>query len=266
MCAPTTLRALFAAGLAVIVTACGSVARPGGIDGHEFARFPPVASPASTPLPPPPRTAQVERRYLLALFADAQKVWRYEFQRAHFRYDPAHVVVFSGAIRSPCGQHETGAGPFYCPGDATVYLDTSFFIRFTHGGEVDAAAQAYIVGHEVAHHVQRQAGIADRIGATTKANLREENRLTTKAELQADCLAGVWARAAYPRSALTTADLVKGLEAADVIGDDYDTRRRGEYSLDTAAWTHGSSTQRQVWLRTGFNSGRPAACNTFAYG
>jgi uncharacterized protein len=250
----------------VIITACGSSAQPRDVDGHEFDRFPPLTSPVRRQLPSPPRTLRVERRYLLALFADAEHVWRREFHSANFRYDPARVVVFSTAIKSPCGEAKEGSGPFYCPGDETVYLDTNFFFRFVHSGEVDAAAQAYIVGHEVAHHVQRQAGIADRVDAAAKANPDEKNKLTTKAELQADCLAGVWARSAYPRSALTTADLVKGLEAADVIGDDYDARLRGEYSLDTSEWTHGSSTQRQLWLRTGFNSGRPAACNTFAYG
>jgi predicted metalloprotease len=147
-----------------------------------------------------------------------------------------------------------------------VYLDTDFFGRFVDSGEVGAAAQAYIVGHEVAHHVQRLVGIAERIGAATKANPSAKNKLSTNAELQADCLAGVWARSAYPRSTLTAAELVDGLESADKIGDDYDARHRGEYSLDTAAWTHGSSAQRQLWLRTGFSRGRPTACNTFAYG
>ena len=113
--------------------------------------------------------------------------------------------------------------------------------------------------------MQRMVGIAHRIDAATKAHPKEKNKLTTQAELQADCLAGVWARSAYPRSALTTADLVKAMEAADVIGDDYDARHRGEYFMDTSAWTHGSSAQRQLWLRTGFNKGRPTACNTFAY-
>jgi predicted metalloprotease len=159
-----------------------------------------------------------------------------------------------------------GSGPFYCPGDATVYLDTDFFVRFVHGGQADAVAQAYIVGHEVAHHVQRLVGIAERIGAATKAHPDQKNKLTTKAELQADCLAGVWARSAYPRSSVTSSDLIKGLTAADMIGDDYDARLRGQYVTDTAEWTHGSSAQRQLWLRTGFNSGRPTACNTFGYG
>jgi predicted metalloprotease len=118
----------------------------------------------------------------------------------------------------------------------------------------------------VAHDVQRQVGIADRVAAAARTDPNARNKLTTNAELQADCLAGVWARSAYPRSALTTSDLVEGIETADKIGDDYDARLRGEYSLDTSAWTHGSSAQRQLWLRTGFSSARPTACNTFAYG
>ena len=263
---PIPLRSLLGVTFALIVTACGSSGHPAGVEGHEFDRFPVVAPPARAQLPPPPRTLAVERRYLHVLFDDAQDVWRQEFRSAFFRYDLAHVVVFAGAIRSPCGKHDEGSGPFYCPGDTTVYLDTDFFIRFRHAGELDAAAQAYIVGHEVAHHVQRLVGIADRVDAATRAHPDEKNQLTTKAELQADCLAGVWARSAFPRSPLTTADLVKGMEAADAIGDDYDARQSGEYSMDTAAWTHGSSAQRQLWLRTGFNGGRPTACNTFDYG
>jgi uncharacterized protein len=260
------LRSLLAVSLAVIVVACGSSSRPAGVEGSAFDRFPTVAPPATRQLPSPPRVYYVERKYLLALFDDSQDVWQHEFTSAHLRYKPAHVVVFSGVIGSPCGEHKEDAGPFYCPADTTVYLDTDFFIRFVHTGGLDAAAQAYIVGHEVGHDVQRQVGIAERISAASKANPSAKNKLSTKAELQADCLAGVWARSAYPRSSLTTKDLVSGMEAADQIGDDYDARHRGEYSLDTSAWTHGSSGQRQLWLRTGFSSGRPKACNTFAYG
>jgi hypothetical protein len=261
---PAALCSLVLVSLGVIVTACGSSPGPANVEGHAFDRFSAVAPPAARQLPSPPRTVQVERTYLLALFGDAEDVWQHEFHGAHLRYDPAHVLVFAGVIGSPCGQHKKDSGPFYCPADTTVYLDTDFFIRFVDSGEVGAAAQAYIVGHEVAHHVQRLVGIADRIGAATKADPSAKNKLSRDAELQADCLAGVWARSAYPRSALTTADLISGMEAADKIGDDYDARSRGEYSLDTSAWTHGSSAQRVLWLKTGFRSGRPTACNTFA--
>lgn len=259
------LRALLAVSVAAIITACGSSSAKPGVEGHEFDRFAAVAPPAAAQLPAPPATRQVERTYLVALFTDAQDVWRHEFQSAHARYKAAHVAVFSGATKSPCGAAEEGSGPFYCPADATVYLDINFFMRFEDTGNADAAAQAYIVGHEVAHHVQRLVGIAARADAAKEATPSAKNKLTTQTELQADCLAGVWAKSAYPRSTLTTANLLKGMEAADKIGDDYDARLNGQYLMDTSAWTHGSSAQRQLWLRTGFQKGRPTACDTFSY-
>ena len=190
------VRALLAVSLVVMLTACGSSGGRPGVAGHELDRFAAVAPPATAQLPAPPTTSRVERTYLVALFTDAQDVWRHEFRSAHVSYKPAHVVVFSSATRSQCGAAEEGSGPFYCPADATVYLDTTFFMRFDEGGNVDAAAQAYIVGHEVAHHVQRLVGIAERVDAAKEADPSAKNKLTTQTELQADCLAGVWARSA----------------------------------------------------------------------
>jgi hypothetical protein len=260
------VRTLFAVSLAVVITACGSSGVRRGLEGHELDRFAAVAPPATAQLPAPPTSHRVERTFLLALFNDAQGVWRSEFRSAHVSYKAARVVVFSSATSSPCGEAKEGSGPFYCPADATVYLDTTFFMRLDDGDTVDAAAQAYIVGHEMAHHVQRLVGIAERTDAAKEADPSAKNKLATQTELQADCLAGVWARSAFPRSALTTANLLKGMVAADKIGDDYDARLHGQYDVDSEEWTHGSSAQRQLWLRTGFQKGRPTACNTFAYG
>jgi uncharacterized protein len=232
------------------------------LEGSEFNQLAATAPAATATLPSPPTSPKVERSYLIALFDDAQSVWRREFDAAHFKYQPARVTVFNNVIDSPCGRRED-SGPFYCSGDRTVYLDTRFFTMLLRNGKVGAAAQAYIVGHEIGHHIQRLVGIAGRVDAANRADPAGENARSVQVELQADCLAGVWARSAYPRSGLTLTDLREGLTTAEQIGDDYIMHAAGQV-IDEDLWTHGSSAQRQYWLKTGFDSGRPSACNTFA--
>jgi uncharacterized protein len=232
------------------------------IEGNELARFAAVAPSATARLPSAPTSPTVERAYLIALFDDAQSVWRREFEAAHLKYQPARVTVFYSETDSPCGRSES-SGPFYCSADSTVYLDTRFFTLLLRDGHVGAAAQAYIVGHEIGHHIQRLVGIADRVSAADKADPSRDNARSIDVELQADCLGGVWARSAYPRSGLTVTDLREALMAATLIGDDYVMHAAGQV-VDSSLWTHGSSAQRQYWLKTGFDSGRPSACNTFA--
>lgn len=215
---------------------------------------------ASAKLPAPTRSASVERNYLKALATDIQRVWREEFAVSNLKYQPARVVIFSGKVRSYCGE---GSGPFYCPGDRTVYLDERFFTELPRSAGVGSAAQAYIVGHEFAHRVQQLIGIASSVAEANQADPSGKNARTVLVELQADCLAGVWGHSAYPRSGLTIGELNNALEAADVIGDDYIQRAAGD-AVDSSLWTHGSSQQRQYWLRTGYQTGRPSACDTFA--
>ncbi len=204
----------------------------------------------------------MERDYLIAIADDTQRVWRREFSASHLTYRPARVVVFSRKVRSYCGQHED-SGPFYCPGDRTVYLDVQFFTDLAHNASVGGAAQAYIVGHEFGHHVQQLLGIAGSVAQANEADPGGKNARSVQVELQADCLAGVWGHSAYPRSELTLRELDEALKAAEVIGDDYLQRAAGDV-VDSALWTHGSSQQRQYWVRTGYESGRPSACDTFA--
>lgn len=223
------------------------------------------ALPLSTGHLPAPSTSQiVERAYLTALFDDAQRTWHHDFADAHLSYQPAHLVVFWDKIESACGKTED-SGPFYCPGDRTVYLDLRFFTLLVHGAGVRGVAQAYIVGHEVAHHVQKLLGIMHSVWLANRANPRGENARSVRMELEADCLAGVWGRSAYGRARVTTAELQDAVKTADVIGDDYAAQVGGD-ELDPSLWKHGSSQQRQNWLRIGFRSGRPNACNTFAEG
>jgi predicted metalloprotease len=143
-----------------------------------------------------------------------------------------------------------------------VYLDLRFFTDLASNAGVGSAAQAYIVGHEFGHHVQDLVGIASSVADANRADPSGKNARSVKFELQADCLAGVWGHSAYPRSGLTLRDLDEALKAAEVIGDDYIQRAAGEV-VDSSAWTHGSSQQRQHWVRTGYQSGRPSACDTF---
>jgi uncharacterized protein len=215
-------------------------------------------------LPSPSRSLAVEREYLIAVANDTQRVWRREFAASRLTYRPARIVVFWSKVGSYCGEHED-SGPFYCPGDRTVYLDLRFFTDLVHDASLGSAAQAYIVGHEFGHHVQQLIGIAGSVADANRVDPSGKNARSVKVELQADCLAGVWGRSAFPRSELTTRDLDHALRAAEVIGDDYLQRAAGDV-VDSSLWTHGSSQQRQHWVGTGYQSGRPSACDTFAGG
>jgi predicted metalloprotease len=219
---------------------------------------------ASAKLPTPTRITAVERDYLIAVADDVQRVWRKEFAASHLTYRAARVVVFTSKVQSYCGTYED-SGPFYCPGDRTVYLDLKFFTDLPENAGVGSAAQAYIVGHEFGHHVQQLIGIAGSVADANQADPGGKNARSVQAELQADCLAGVWGRTGFPRSGLTIGDLNGALKAAEVIGDDYIQRASGDV-VDSAGWTHGSSQQRQYWVKTGYESGRPSACDTFAGG
>jgi predicted metalloprotease len=193
------------------------------------------------------------------VFNDAERMWRDEFRAAHLSFSPARLVIFSRSVHSPCGFHED-SGPFYCPGDDGIYLDLSWLEALGRIHAVGPFAQAYIIGHEFGHHVQRLLTIDT--GAAGQRFPSTKNALSVKGELQADCLAGVWAHTAYGRGPLREAALDDMLRKADAIGDDFAARNAGEV-VDTGLFTHGSSAQRQLWLSTGFESGDPNMCDTF---
>jgi predicted metalloprotease len=180
-------------------------------------------------------------------------------------YQPPRLVLFSDAVQSACGTTSAAAGPFYCPLDSQVYLDLSFFHelerRFGAPGDF---AQAYVIAHEVGHHVQNQLGIASRVNnARQRASQEEGNALSVRMELQADCLAGVWAHHANrDANMLDPGDIEEGLRAAQAIGDDTLQKRAQGYSVPES-WTHGSSAQRQQWLKRGLQSGNVNDCDTF---
>jgi hypothetical protein len=197
------------------------------------------------------------------VLATTEEVWSGIFpERFGGPYDPPTLVLFSGVTQSPCGGASGATGPFYCPADEKAYLDTEFFatLRDRLGAGGDFAA-AYVIAHEVAHHVQNELGILGEVNALRqRSGEREANALTVRLELQADCLSGVWA--SRVQGLMERGDLEEALNAARQIGDDALQRRAGQVP-QPHTFTHGTSEQRQRWFATGYDSGDPQACDTF---
>lgn len=205
-------------------------------------------------------------QFVSVTLADTEEIWTDVFERQlGQRYEPPTLVLFKGATQSPCGGASGASGPFYCPGDEKAYLDTEFFVtmenRLGAGGDF---AAAYVVAHEVAHHVQNELGIlgqANRIRA--QVSERESNEISVRIELQADCFSGIWARLAQEKfNSLERGDIGEAMNAAAQIGDDTLQRNAGR-TVQPHTFTHGTSEQRQRWFRTGYESIDLASCNTF---
>jgi len=188
---------------------------------------------------------------------DSQDMWTTVFQDAGKTYTRAPVVTFTSGTTSACGPASAQTGPFYCPADHKVYLDLSFFQelsrRFGAPGDFGAA---YVIAHEIGHHVQSELGIEEQVREKQQQDPGNANLYSVQLELQADCFAGVWARSTYNRGILDPGDIDEGLKAAAAVGDD----RLGARSREQ--WTHGSSELRVKWFRTGFDSGKASACDT----
>jgi predicted metalloprotease len=180
------------------------------------------------------------------------------------QYRRAKLVLFTDRVESACGFQSEATGPFYCPGDEKAYIDLGFYRdlsrRFGAPGDF---AQAYVIAHEVAHHVQNLTGVSDRVHAESRRNPGDQNALSIRQELQADCLAGVWAHHTDQRNVLERGDIEEGLTAAAAIGDDR-LQRQATGTVQPESWTHGSSAQRVRWFQRGFQEGSPAACDTFS--
>lgn len=233
----------------------------GVIGGGSGSRMPMETS-ASGPNPIDDATEE----FVAVVLADTEEVWETVFAEMGEDYDPPTLVLFSGAVRSACGTASSAVGPFYCPGDDKAYLDTSFFQRLAsrHGAAGDFAA-AYVIAHEVAHHVQNELGISSEVNAARAgASEAQANRLSVQLELQADCLAGVWAARADERfGVLEPGDIDEALTAAAAIGDDT-LQRRSQGHVVPDSFTHGTSEQRTRWFSRGYESGDPTACDTFS--
>lgn len=204
--------------------------------------------------------------FVSVVLADTETTWHKIFTELGQRYQEPKLVLFTGRVNSACGSASSAVGPFYCPGDKQVYIDLSFFndLKQRHGAPGDFA-QAYVIAHEVGHHVQTVLGISSQVQAAKRGKSEAQvNGLSVRQELQADCFAGLWGHAAnIERNLLEKGDLEEALRAATAIGDDRLQKQAGRQIVPDS-FTHGSSAQRVKWFRKGFESGNFNQCDTFA--
>jgi uncharacterized protein len=219
---------------------------------------------AGEPLDPSADPDRDLRDFVAFVMEDVQDSWARAFAEADQRYEQTTLVLFTQATSSGCGSASAATGPFYCPSDRKVYLDLMFFrelgSRFGAPGDF---AQAYVIAHEVGHHVQTLLGISEDVRRAQQENPDEANELSVRLELQADCFAGIWAHSAFDENLLESGDLEEGLAAASAVGDDTLQRRSGG-GVDPDSFTHGTSEQRAKWFRRGFDSGDANDCDTFS--
>ena len=215
---------------------------------------------------PPAQTSAAEEEmvdFVSFVLDDIQGVWQKQFAGSKARYRDAKLVLFRTGIHSGCGAADAGMGPFYCPADGKVYVDLRFYEllkqRFGASGDF---AEAYVIAHEIGHHVQNLLGISRDVREKQAARADLEKALSVRLELQADCLAGVWAHSTAKRELLESGDIEEAMNAAAAVGDD-NIQRRSTGHVDPESWTHGSSEQRATWFRRGMESGRLEACDTF---
>ncbi|WP_421184479.1 neutral zinc metallopeptidase [Aeromonas hydrophila] len=204
-------------------------------------------------------------RFTSVMLASTEDAWGEIFQQSGSRYQAPKLVLYRGSTLTGCGQGQSVMGPFYCPADRTVYIDLSFYqeMRDKLGADGDFA-QGYVVAHEVGHHVQNLLGIERKMREQQQGLSRaEQNKLSVKLELQADCFAGVWGHYMQREQVLEHGDLEEALNAAQAIGDDR-LQQQSQGRVIPDSFTHGSSAQRYAWFKRGFDSGKPASCNTFA--
>jgi predicted metalloprotease len=225
-------------------------------DAGEPTSPPPVQTPSASP------TGDPTKDFVSVVLADTEDTWHDLFRRLNREYREPKLVLFNGAVQSACGMAGSAVGPFYCPGDEKLYLDLSFFRalreRFRAPGDF---AQAYVIAHEVGHHVQNLLGLMNRRGSG-----RGEADTSVRRELQADCFAGVWAHHAdASRQILEAGDVEEALAAASAIGDDRLQREAGR-RVSPETFTHGTSGQRVRWFKRGLTDGEPRRCDTFAAG
>ena len=227
----------------------------------------PTTTSVSTQTASKPTSAADDRLadFVSVVLADTEDTWHPLFQKMGRTYREPNLILFSGAVESACGFAQAAMGPFYCPADQNVYIDLSFYkdLKNRHGAPGDFA-QAYVIAHEIGHHVQTLLGISEKVhSARRRVSQVEGNKLSVMQELQADCFAGIWAHHANrARQILEEGDIEEALNAASAIGDDRLQRRsRGYVTPDS--FTHGSSEQRVRWFKQGLESGDILDCNTF---
>ncbi|HET9855000.1 MAG TPA: neutral zinc metallopeptidase [Methylomirabilota bacterium] len=217
------------------------------------------------PTGPPRKGSPAEEQaadFMSFVLDDVQNTWAREFTRAGREYERAKLVLFTDAVRSGCGAADAAAGPFYCPEDRKVYIDLGFYndLKNRFGAPGDFA-QAYVLAHEIGHHVQHLLGITEQV-RSQQTRPDRANALSVRLELQADCLAGIWAHSTNERRLLEEGDVEEALGAASAVGDDRIQRQAGG-RVTPETWTHGSARQRAGWFRRGLEAGRVQDCDTF---
>jgi predicted metalloprotease len=233
------------------------------LDGvGELTPAPDGGAPSAPPRKASPAEEQ-EADFMSFVLDDVQNTWAREFTRIGREYQRAKLVLFTDAVRSGCGAADAAAGPFYCPEDRKVYIDLSFYhdLKNRFGAPGDFA-QAYVLAHEIGHHVQHLLGVTDQVRQGQQARPDRAAALSVRLELQADCLAGIWARSTNERRLLEEGDVEEALGAASAVGDDRIQKQAGG-RVSPETWTHGSARQRAGWFRRGLETGRVQDCDTF---
>ncbi len=223
--------------------------------------------PADTDVPTQNQTAPQnddEKKFVASVLGSTEDAWNDVFQRNGARYRQPKLVLYSEAVRSACGTSSSSVGPFYCPGDEQLYLDTSFFRElrdeFKAPGDF---AEAYVIAHEVGHHVQNLLGTMDKVSqAQSQGSRTQANQYSVRLELQADCYAGIWAKYAQGKGLIETGDIEEALRAASAVGDDQ-IQKRSQGFVVPDSFTHGSARERMTWFSQGFKTGDLRQCNTF---
>lgn len=202
------------------------------------------------------------KQFVRVVMAQTEDTWTAVFQEQGKRYSPPKLVMFSGRTSTECGLGETATGPFYCPADQKIYIDPQFYTVLEQRlGAPGDFARAYVIGHEVGHHVQNVLGIMNKVEAAKRQNPQQANPLSVRLELQADCFAGIWAkRTQASRNILESGDLEEAMQAAASVGDD---ALQGALARPET-FTHGTSSQRKQWFKRGFEGGNMSNCNTFS--
>jgi predicted metalloprotease len=261
---PTVIKFLGVKGTVIAVLAIGAY----GLMTGNLSSLSGTSQPSSQQSGPVKQSAEEKELvdFVSVVLADTEATWHQLFQQMGSSYKEPNLVLFRDATSTSCGRGQAAMGPFYCPGDHKVYIDLSFYSdlkqRFKAPGDF---AQAYVIAHEVGHHVQTLLGISQKVHkAKRKLSEMESNKLSVRQELQADCLAGIWAHHAdRSRQLLESGDIEEGLTAASAIGDDR-LQKQSQGYVSPDSFTHGSSAQRVKWFKVGFQSGEIKDCDTFA--
>lgn len=238
-----------------------------GVDVTPFLGGGTAGLPGQSSAPSGPNTIDDDTEaFIGVVLADTETIWADIFQKSGLRYAPPILVLFDGRTQSACGGADAATGPFYCPGDKRIFLDTGFFRTMeTRLGARGDFAKAYVIAHEVAHHVQGELGTLGKVNQLRRqVSKQDSNALSVRIELQADCFSGLWAREVQTRfGILERGDIQEAMDTAAAIGDDA-LQRAASGTIVPDSFTHGTSAQRQRWFARGFETGDPNACDTFS--